>query len=156
MKTYLGVKLVEAEPMDAGDACNRLSMTMKRPADSPGYLVKCPDGYQSWCPKEQFERANLEIDSTDEMTPADVSRFINSPEVVIDNRFLAVIHDGLNLVLSWGTAGLPEKGSFNFAGSAPQPIAEGQTLAEAEAADEAPVDDKAETKIFQADFSQNK
>lgn len=31
----------------------------ENPADE-GYLVKYPDGYESWCPKKQFEEANRE------------------------------------------------------------------------------------------------
>lgn len=43
MKKYIGVKLIEAEPM-----------TNK---DKEGYKVVYPDGYVSWSPKEVFEKA---------------------------------------------------------------------------------------------------
>lgn len=61
MNKFIGVKVVEAEPMRAVDAEEYLG----RPIDTsnaerpvcPGYLVRYPDGYESWCPKKQFEEA---------------------------------------------------------------------------------------------------
>jgi hypothetical protein len=48
MKTYLGVKVVQAEPeiRDGKD----------------GYKVIYEDGYTSWCPKATFEKHNQELD----------------------------------------------------------------------------------------------
>lgn len=57
---YIGVKLVHAQPMTLGDY--NTFRGWKIPADedpgTQGYLVIYPDGYKSWCPKEQFEAAN--------------------------------------------------------------------------------------------------
>ena len=64
MKKYIGVKVVEANPMNLGDYNEYRGWTI--PADEdpnrPGFLVKYPDGYESWCPKEVFEEANRPID----------------------------------------------------------------------------------------------
>ena len=49
MEKYLGIKFVEAKSMSRGE--------------DDGYLVRYPDGYESWCPKEQFELANRKIDA---------------------------------------------------------------------------------------------
>lgn len=66
MQKYIGVKMVEAESMSivkfkercnaplVGDFCNE-----------DGYLVVYPDGYQSWCPKAQFESAYLSLADED-------------------------------------------------------------------------------------------
>ena len=51
MKTYVGTKMIEAEPEARSGA--------------DGYAVQYPDGYQSWSPKQAFEdayRANGEFD----------------------------------------------------------------------------------------------
>ena len=69
MQTYIGTKLVEAEPAwrlngkvyDAG--------TMFGGADRPeeGYRVRYPDGYESWSPKEVFEKAYLPLEHNQEL-----------------------------------------------------------------------------------------
>lgn len=61
---YIGIKIVEAMAMDALAA----ELILGRSVDISnstafegvhrGYLVAYPDGYQSWCPKAQFEEAN--------------------------------------------------------------------------------------------------
>ncbi len=57
MKTYIGVKVVKAVPMEKDG--------------KPGYKVKYKDGYESWSPKDVFEEAYRELDCLD---------FINSVE----------------------------------------------------------------------------
>jgi len=57
MENYIGVKIVKAEP--------------KKKDGKPGYRVKYPDGYESWSPKDVFEKAYRKLDCTD---------FINSEE----------------------------------------------------------------------------
>lgn len=60
MEKYLGVKVVEAETMDLGDYNKYRGWQIPDNEDptTGGYLVKYPDGYESWCPKKQFEEAN--------------------------------------------------------------------------------------------------
>jgi len=57
MKTYIGVKIIKAEPIEKDG--------------KPGYKVKYKDGYESWSPKEVFEEAYRELDCLD---------FINATE----------------------------------------------------------------------------
>ena len=64
MKSYIGIKLIEAEPMTANNA----SKILNRPIDTTnadefgnGYLVKYADGYTSWSPKDAFEKAYIEV-----------------------------------------------------------------------------------------------
>lgn len=65
MKTYIGTKIIEAKPMTRGDY--NIFRGWKIPEDENpedrGYLVKYPDGYISWSPKEVFEEAYRECDS---------------------------------------------------------------------------------------------
>ena len=62
MKKYLGVKIVEAEPMSEVAFINQV-----KNEDVPenclrreGYKVVYEDGYVSWSPKEVFEKAYKE------------------------------------------------------------------------------------------------
>lgn len=47
MKTYIGTKIIKAEPAAKGG--------------KDGYKVVYPDGYESWSPKEVFEEAYREV-----------------------------------------------------------------------------------------------
>jgi len=62
MKKYIGVKVIEAKPMNLVDAEEYLQRKIK-PGNEEGYLVKYSDGYESWSPKAQFEEAYRQTDS---------------------------------------------------------------------------------------------
>ena len=55
MKNYIGTKIIEAEPCDAwknfGD----------HKVGEPGYKVRYEDGYESWSPKDVFEKSHLPL-----------------------------------------------------------------------------------------------
>ena len=55
LRRYIGVKIVEAWPEDK--VCDGDNVS------SAGYAVKYSDGFQSWCPKQQFEEANRPCDA---------------------------------------------------------------------------------------------
>lgn len=55
MKKYIGTKQIEAEPMVAGDASNLGFKTNGNGGE--GYHVRYEDGYESWSPKDVFEKA---------------------------------------------------------------------------------------------------
>ena len=59
MNKCIGVKLIEAEEMNLGDYNIFRGWTIPDNEDpkKEGYLVKYPDGYVSWSPKEIFEEA---------------------------------------------------------------------------------------------------
>lgn len=64
LKKYIGVKVIEAEPCTAeiaGKVLNRPICTENADSEGNGYLVKYPDGYLSWSPKEQFDEAYRSI-----------------------------------------------------------------------------------------------
>ena len=68
MQTYIGVKRIQAEPMERDG--------------KPGYrVVYEPDGYESWSPKDVFERAYFPIDKEDSLTQGDIDRFIEAGKV---------------------------------------------------------------------------
>lgn len=59
MKNYVGTKMIEAEPISRGRYY--MNCSWRIPAgenpDDKGYLVKYPDGHESWLPKKQFDEA---------------------------------------------------------------------------------------------------
>jgi len=63
MKTYLGVKRIQAEPCEKGGKA--------------GYKVIYPDGYESWSPKDVFEKAYFPIERPDKISPGDIDRFVS-------------------------------------------------------------------------------
>lgn len=74
MQKYIGTKLIEAEPMTRGDY--NLYRGWEIPAnenpEDEGYLIKYSDSYESWSPKEVFERAYLAVDDNKQL-PSGVS-----------------------------------------------------------------------------------
>ena len=59
---YIGTKRVEAVPMTRGEYAelsgrNSILTEKGESSSDAGYLVKYPDGYQSWSPKKAFEDA---------------------------------------------------------------------------------------------------
>lgn len=64
MKTYIGTKVIEAKPMNRGDYNKYRGWEIpadENPTDK-GYLVKYPDGYESWSPAKVFEEAYRAFD----------------------------------------------------------------------------------------------
>lgn len=64
MKKYVGTKVIEAKPMNRGDYNKYRGREIpadENPTDN-GYLVKYPDGYESWSPAYAFEEAYREYD----------------------------------------------------------------------------------------------
>lgn len=102
MNKYIGTKLVEAEP------AYRLNGIIYHP-DSPeliaagmaaeeGYRVKYPDGYESWSPKEVFEKAYFKVDDNKELPsgvsvgPDMVTEFISSTQTFTIEPCTTVVH----------------------------------------------------------------
>jgi hypothetical protein len=57
MPVYIGVKLIRATPMTREQVETRLGRTIGGKETGEGYLVRYPDGYESWSPKDVFEAA---------------------------------------------------------------------------------------------------
>ena len=63
MITYIGCKVIQAEPMTRGEYNDYMGFANQKggnPADE-GYVVKYPDGYISWSPKAVFEEAYSKV-----------------------------------------------------------------------------------------------
>jgi hypothetical protein len=58
MNKYIGVKIVEARPLNKYEFYMNIKGLDCKDDNEEGYLVIYPDGYESWCPKKQFEEAN--------------------------------------------------------------------------------------------------
>lgn len=56
METYIGTKIIEAEP------CEAWKDVGGHKVGDPGYKVRYPDGYESWSPKDVFEKAYRPMD----------------------------------------------------------------------------------------------
>ena len=56
MKNYIGTKIIEAEP------CAALKNYGDHKVGDPGYKVRYEDGYESWSPKDVFEKAYRPMD----------------------------------------------------------------------------------------------
>ena len=65
MDVYIGVKMIRATPMTAGefvkDHPQFKSVLSNHSPEAAGYLVQYPDGYTSWSPKECFEQAYRKV-----------------------------------------------------------------------------------------------
>lgn len=74
MKKYIGCKLVEAEAMTRGAYNEFRGWTIPQDEDpeDPGYLIRYPDGYVSWSPKQVFETYYLKVDDNKNL-PSGVS-----------------------------------------------------------------------------------
>lgn len=63
MKKYIRCHVVEAEPMTRYAFDNLKNREHTSPTNDDGYHVVYPDGYESWCPKAQFEAAGNPIEN---------------------------------------------------------------------------------------------
>ena len=65
MLKYIRCHIVEAKPMTRGDynTLRGWAIPANENAADEGYYIVYPDGYESWCPKAQFEAAGRLIDN---------------------------------------------------------------------------------------------
>ncbi len=61
LKSYIGTKIVQAEPMTYHEFSEKIKSCPCPPGDELGYLVIYEDAYRSWSPKAVFERCYREI-----------------------------------------------------------------------------------------------
>ncbi len=66
-KSYIGTKVVKAEPMAVNDFNASQGKPQFASANAPGYKVEYEDGYVSWSPKDVFERCYREITPAERM-----------------------------------------------------------------------------------------
>lgn len=90
MERYIGVKLVEAEPMtrEEFNYLKRGCVLSRSPENgTPGYYVRYPDGYESWCPQAVFEESNILLrESVPEVTPSGMRRLREDLDVFLNEE----------------------------------------------------------------------
>lgn len=117
MAKFIGVKMIEAVPMTVREANDKGYRIGNHSFEEDGYEVTYPDGYKSWSPAKEFEKAyyKLEDPAGDVLKENDIKRFIKDIENVkvgtkITNyaRIKAEdkIWEGLGFVLQWAKYGL--------------------------------------------------
>lgn len=75
MKKYIRCHIVEAEPMTRYAFDNLKNREHTSPIDDEGYHVVYPDGYESWCPKAQFEKQGFPLEDGTKITEGDIRNF---------------------------------------------------------------------------------
>lgn len=61
MAKFIGVKMIEATPMRASMALSAGYKIGNAHPDDIGYEVTYPDGYKSWSPAKEFEKAYINL-----------------------------------------------------------------------------------------------
>lgn len=118
MKQYIGTKLVKAEPAILVNGKMVLVESFDTPIPAPtdaevkaGYKVCYPDGYESWSPRDVFERAYLPLTPNPKLKPDQpsisgemVDAFIDKVEVLTMGKkttvVRAVLKNGFEIVES--------------------------------------------------------
>ena len=83
MSNFIGVKLVDAEPITLGayNALRGWGLPTDENYDELGYFIKHPDDYVTWCPKKTFERDHMPITKGNTVTEEDVDAMIKQIHV---------------------------------------------------------------------------
>ena len=68
--------MIEAEP------CKAWKNTDNNKIGDEGYKLRYPDGYESWSPKEVFEKAYMQVGDNVTITQDNVDNFIKSVDVI--------------------------------------------------------------------------
>lgn len=104
MNYYIGTKLIKAEP--AFRCCSTGKIYLENEIDikqakkknfDEGYKVEYADGYESWSPKEVFEKAYLKVDDNPNL-PSGVSIGPQMVEDFIKEKHVSTIGDKTTLV----------------------------------------------------------
>ena len=80
MSKFIGVKMIEAVPMTAREANDKGYRIGNHSFEKDGYEVTYPNGYKSWSPGKEFEKAyyKLEDPAGDILRKDDIKRFISN------------------------------------------------------------------------------
>lgn len=62
MSKFIGVKMIEAVPMTAREANDKGYRIGNHSFEEDGYEVTYPDGYKSWSPAKEFEKAYYKLE----------------------------------------------------------------------------------------------
>lgn len=62
MAKFIGVKMIEAVPMTASEANDKGYRIGNHSFEKDGYEVTYPNGYKSWSPAKEFEKAYYKLE----------------------------------------------------------------------------------------------
>lgn len=84
MSKFIGVKMIEAVSMTAREANDKGYRISNHSFEEDGYEVTYNNGYKSWSPAKEFEKAyyKLEDPTGDTLKENDIKRFIKGIENV--------------------------------------------------------------------------
>lgn len=118
MKTYLGVKMLEAGPMSLGEY-NKFrgwKIPDNENPETEGYLVKYADGYVSWSPRDAFESAYLALENPTKITPTEVEAFLLPAEASkIDEKTTLVKMNTVTGFVQYETSSCVDPENYNHA-----------------------------------------
>lgn len=67
MAKFIGVKMIEAVPMTAREANDKGYRIGNHSFEEDGYEITYPDGYKSWSPAKEFDKAYYKLEDLLEM-----------------------------------------------------------------------------------------
>lgn len=67
MSKFIGVKMIEAVPMTAREVNDKGYRIGNHSFEEDGYEVTYPDGYKSWSPAKEFDKAYYKLEDLLEM-----------------------------------------------------------------------------------------
>ena len=107
MAKFIGVKMIEAVPMTAREANDKGYRIGNHSFEEDGYEVTYPNGYKSWSPAKEFEKAyyKLEDPAGDVLKENDIKRFIKGLGFVIQwtKEVNSINANGLYVILKAGS-----------------------------------------------------
>lgn len=96
MAKFIGVKMIEATPIRTSMALSAGYKIGNAHPDDIGYEVTYPDGYKSWSPAKEFEKAYYKPENFDLNVGA------NYAQIKAEDK----IWEGFGFVLQWAKYGL--------------------------------------------------
>lgn len=91
MSKFISVKMIEAVSMTAREANDKGYRIGNHSFEEDGYEVTYPDGYKSWSPAKEFEKAYSKLEDP-----------IGDARIKAEDK----IWEGLGFVLQWAKYGL--------------------------------------------------
>lgn len=86
MKKFIGFKMIQAKEMTQNEwYTHKTGLPVNKEytvEEKEGYLVEYEGGYQSWSPKEVFEKAYMQVSEKNTITQENVDDFIKEIKIV--------------------------------------------------------------------------
>ena len=85
MKKFIGFKMIQAKEMTQNEwYTHKTGLPVNKEytvEEKEGYLVEYEGGYQSWSPKEVFEKAYMQVSEKNTITQENVDNFIKDIKI---------------------------------------------------------------------------